>query len=138
MASIRLLFPAREALSSLQVDFEESPWLTSTGNPIADQFKLISIEKEIQAFEQENTMQEDVFVMVPKEWSPIHIPEDGEISFCYLKEKKEENREPILEQLVLGKEILSQDARRYLAERLIESAKRKGSIVIPVQKEESL
>ena len=79
-------------------------------------------------------MKEEAFVMVPEQWSPIHVPPDGDISFFYFEEKKP-HRDPILEQVLFGKETIAADAERYVAERLIETAKKKNAIVIPLQME---
>lgn len=79
-------------------------------------------------------MKEQAFLLVPNEWSPIQVPADGQIVFFYLQEKKQDES-PILEQLAFGKETLSADAQRFLAERLLETTIKKQAIVIPLQRE---
>ena len=79
-------------------------------------------------------MIEEAFVMVPDHWSPIHVAEDGEISFFYLQEKGPVDS-PILERLAAEKAVLSADAERYLAEKLIRTIQKKQAIVIPMQKD---
>ena len=79
-------------------------------------------------------MKEQAFVLVPNDWSPIHVPNDGQIVFFYLQEKKE-SEAPILDQISFGKETLAADAQRFLAEKLLAKIQKKQSIVIPVKKE---
>ena len=78
-------------------------------------------------------MKEQAFMMLPDFWSPIHVADDGEISFFYLQEKKV-THEPILESLNFGKETLAADAKAYVTERLLQTVKMKNAIVIPVQR----
>lgn len=79
-------------------------------------------------------MKEQAFLMLPNQWSPVHVAEDGEIVFFYVRERKPADL-PLLERLSFGKETLSNDAKRYLAERLIETTQKKQAIVIPLQRE---
>lgn len=80
-------------------------------------------------------MKEQAFLMLPEIWSPVHMDDEGQIVFFYLKEKKV-NQAPILDQLNFGKETLAADAQRYVTERFLQTIKKKNAIVIPVQKED--
>lgn len=131
-ATHRLETLAKEAFASFQKNPDDPRWLKGSGDPIADQFKFEKKECEIQRITQEEWMKEKAFVMVPKQWSPIHVPEDGDISFFYFEEKKVHS-EPILEQLAFGKEMIAADAQRYLAERFLELTKKQNAICIPIQ-----
>ena len=133
-AAHRLEISAKEAAAAFQKNPEDPRWLQRSGDPLADQFKLVKKETEIQRTTEEEWMKEQAFVMVPKQWSPVHVPSDGDISFFYFEEKRP-HANPILEQMVFGKETIGADAERYVAERLIETAKKKNSIVIPLQME---
>ncbi len=108
---------------------------TSVLGLFLDQFKLQKKQVLIQKISEENWMKEQAFCMVPGEWSPVRVEDEGEIIFFYLQEKKE-SAPSLLDPLALGKEILAADAKRYLAERLLDIAKSKQAIVIPLQKEE--
>jgi hypothetical protein len=130
----RLEKPAKEAAAALEKNPDETRWLQGSGDPLIEQFKLVKRQAEIQRTSKEKWMKEQAFVMVPKQWSPVHVPPDGDVSFFYFETKKPHS-EPILEQMTIGKETISADAQRYVAERLIESAKKKHSIVIPLQME---
>ncbi len=79
-------------------------------------------------------MKEQVLIMMPGDWSPVHVPADGNITFFYF-EKQKPHQEPILEQIAFGKEVIAFDAERYAAEALLSQIKQKNSIVIPIQKE---
>lgn len=73
------------------------------------------------------------FMMLPDQWSAIHVSDDGELSFFYLQQKKI-SEAPILEQLTANKELIAADAQRYLAMRLMEASKHK--IVIHKERDE--
>lgn len=77
-------------------------------------------------------MTEDDFVMMPNQWSPVRLSDEGQVIFFYMQEKKTADT-PILDLLAFGKETLAADAQRYLAEKLLESAKNKKAIVLPLQ-----
>jgi hypothetical protein len=133
-AARRFLAPTQEAYASLQKNPSDSFWLRGSGDPLLEQFKLVSKELLVQRTSKEDWMKEQAFLLVPNQWSPIYVPDDGQIVFFYLLEKKP-HETPILEQLSFGKATLSADAQRYLGERLIETAQKKQAIVIPVEKE---
>lgn len=126
---------SKDALAALQKNPLDNHWVQSGEGPLVDQFKLERKELSIQRTSQENWMQEQAFLMLPDFWSPIHIADDGQIVFFYLKEKKS-NQPPILDQLNFGKETLAADAQRYVTERLLQTVKKKKAIVIPVQRED--
>ncbi|MES2273298.1 MAG: hypothetical protein V4487_03820 [Chlamydiota bacterium] len=132
-AKNRLLAPAREALAALEKNPTDLKWTASNSDPLLDQFKLEQKEESIQRSSKEVWMKEQAFLLVPNQWSPIHVAEEGQIVFFYLKEKKPCST-PLLDQMSVGKETLAADAKRYLAERLLETAKGKKSIVIPVER----
>jgi len=127
----RLLSSTQTAWSALQQEPLDGRWIQSGGDPLIEQFKLEKKEQQIQRVAKEEWMKEEAFAMLPHQWSSIHVPPDGEIAFFYFQEKKP-HPAPILEQLALGKETIAADAKRFLAERLLEKAKRKQSIIIPL------
>ena len=133
-AARRLLAPARKALAALQKNPQDSLWLKGSESGLKEQFKFVKKEKSIQRTSEEDWMKEEAFVMLTDQWSTIHVADDGEIVFFYLKEKRPVET-PILEQLAFGKETLSADAGLYLAERLISAIQKKQAIVIPLQRE---
>ena len=79
-------------------------------------------------------MEEEAFLMIPSQWSPVHVANDGQISFFYLQERKTQPTS-VLDLLSSGKATLAADAQLYLAERLLETAKNKHAIVLPLQRE---
>jgi len=133
-ASHRLESAAKEALSCLQKNPDDSKWIAGHQDPIADQFKLQKTENQIQRTNGQEWMKEQVLLMIPKEWSPVYVPLDGDITFFYFEEKKE-HEEPILQQMSYGQETIAADAQRYVATRLLEITKKKNAIVIPLQKD---
>ncbi len=125
---------AKEALIALQKNRDDPRWIQSGLDPLLDQFKLSRKEQSISRSSKEEWMKEKAFIMLPDFWSPIHVADNGQISFFYLQEKKV-NPAPILDQLLLGKQTLAADAKAYVAERLLKVVKTKKAIVIPVQKD---
>jgi hypothetical protein len=123
---------AKEALAAMQKNKEDSRFVQSGNDPLADQFKLIRKELSIHRNSKESWMKEQAFLMLPDLWSPIQVGDSGQVVFFYLQEKKVDDA-PILDHLSFGKETLSADAKAYVAEKLIALAKHKNAIVIPVQ-----
>lgn len=126
---------SKEALAALQKNKEDPRWLQSGKDPLIDQFKLERNEQAVLRTSKEDWMKEQAFMMLPDFWSPIHVAENGQIVFFYLKEKKT-NPAPILDQLAFGKETLAADAKAYVTEKLLKVVKKKNAIVIPVQKDD--
>lgn len=136
-SALRLMVSAQQALEDLKKDPMDPRWIKTEGDPLVQQFKLVCNECHIQRNAKENWMSEDDFVMMPNQWSPIRLSDEGQVVFFYLKEKKTTDT-PILDLLSFGKETLAADAQRYLAEKLLESAKNKKAIVIPLQTADQL
>ncbi len=128
----RLEIPAKEALAAFQKNRETLP---SCEDPIQNQFKFVKNECVIQRTTKDEWMKEQVFIMTPNEWSPVYVPADGEITFFYF-ERKQENQEPILEQISFSKEVIAADAQKYVASSLLTKTKQKKSIVIPMHNQE--
>ena len=78
-------------------------------------------------------MKKSAFQMNLKEWSDVHIAEDGEITFFYLNEKLQAEG-PILEQLNFAKGMLANDTKYYVMEQLLEKIKAKDAIHTMYQK----
>jgi len=129
-ASHRLELPAKEALFDLQYGTDQG----ESSDPIVDQFRCVSIKSSVQRNPKDQWMKEQLEKVAIGGWSTIDVPADGNISFFYFENKKISN-EPILEQIVLGKETISADAQRYAARNLISLAKQKKSIAI-IQRDE--
>ena len=123
-----------QAFIALQQNPKDPRWIQGMNDPLMDQFKLETKPHEIQRAEQEEWMKTQPFVMMPQQWSSIHVPPNGDIIFFYCEGTKP-HEEPILEQLTLGKQTLAADAQKYLAEQLIAIMQQQQSITIPVQKE---
>jgi hypothetical protein len=126
---------ASEALKVLSQNPEDSQWVQSGTDPLRDQFKLERRQIEVTRNSGEDWMHEQPFFMMPNLWSPAHVAGNGEVEFFYLQERKTESA-PILEQLTLGKETLSADAKLFVAERLLQKIRSKNAIQIPLQGEE--
>lgn len=124
---------SEKAKTTLQKDPANQDWIQTGADPIVDQFRLIAREVEIQRTSREDWMKTLAFMMLPDQWSAIHVSDDGELSFFYLQQKKI-SEAPILEQLTANKELIAADAQRYLAMRLMEASKHK--IVIHKERDE--
>lgn len=134
-ATHRFLPVVRQVQADVEEKGSESLWLKEPQiASLAQQFRLHEQKYEIQRTHQEDWMKEQAFLMLPNQWSPVHVAENGEIVFFYLRERKPADL-PLLERLSFGKETLSNDAKRFLAERLIETTQKKQAIVIPLQRE---
>lgn len=72
------------------------------------------------------------FVLPAGEWSDIYVPPNGDIVFFYVSEKTR-NEGPVLEQMQLGKIMLSAEAECKLADQLLAYAMKKQAIVIPLK-----
>lgn len=133
-ASHRLEIPTKRALSALQKDPQDTTWISLDENeePLIRQFKLIKSECVVPKMAEDEWMREKLFVMKPGVFSPVSVPENGKISFFYFEKTNPANA-PILEQLMLGKEILGADAKRFVAEKLLKKTKEKNAIVIPAK-----
>ena len=131
-ASHRLEVPAKEVLMALQKNPEG---LASCENSIVNQFKCLKNECLVQRTTKDEWMREQVFIMMPNEWSPVYVPADGNVTFFYF-ERRQENQEPILEQISFGKEVIAADTQRYVTTTLLAKAKQKRSIVIPMHNKE--
>ena len=102
-AKNRLLVPMQEAYKALQKDRADSQWIKGEGSPLTEQFKLEKQEQNLHRTSQENWMKEQAFVLVPNEWSPIHVPEDGQIVFFYLAGEETGENLPFWISSALGK-----------------------------------
>jgi hypothetical protein len=130
-AVYRLAALSKRALEDLKKDPADPHWVQAE-DPLLRQFKLERKEAKIQRNLKEDWMQEEAFVLMPNQWSPVRVAEEGQIVFFYLQERKPAEA-PIFDLLSFGKEILAADAQRYLAERLLETAKQKNAIILPLQ-----
>lgn len=78
-------------------------------------------------------MNNEAFMLVPNQWSPVHVPLDGQIVFFYLQDRTQHM--PEVYELEMGKAILSMDAQLCMAKILIDRIQKKKAIVIPMQKD---
>jgi hypothetical protein len=135
-AQHRLEKVARQAKEALQKQGEDSKWLAMKDeDPLTSQFKLEKSKRLIHKTTKDEWMKEQLLMMSPNQWSNIYVPSDGDITFFYF-EKKEGCSEPILEQILMGREVISSDAKRYVAQRLLTKFKKSKSIVIPIYNKE--
>jgi hypothetical protein len=131
----RMGFVAAKALSDLQQNPDDPRWIGSEDeNPLSAQFKMQRTEKEISRTAKEDWMSKESFMLIPNQWSPVHVADDGSVVFMYLK-ARQGGKEPILEPLVAGRQVLSTDIQRVLAEKILTTMHQKHAVVIPLQPE---
>lgn len=131
----RMAAIAEKAREDLIKNPHDPKWLKQEGDsPLLAQFKLERIEKQITRTAEENWMTKEPFILVPKAWSPIHVADDDVVFFLQLQNREVSN-EPVLDQVLFGKEILVADVHRVLAERISAIMQKKHAVVIPVQTE---
>lgn len=111
----RFTATAKRALAALKKNPNDPAWV-KCDDAFENQFKFIKEEKSIGKCE-----------LAPQTWSSVSTSADGEISFFFLQEKRLEE-EPTYTHLEAGKEILSADADRYFAERLLSILKQTETI----------
>ncbi len=95
-------------------------------------WNLNTTERTIERSSQGEWMNYQAYVLQPGQWSPIHVPANGEIVFFFLK-NREISSEPILDQIQFGKETLAQEAQARFADRLLEIAIQKQALVFPMR-----
>lgn len=118
--SHRFAAVAKKAYEALQKNPEDPNWISTSTDPFLAQWKLQRTEKNVQRTSREEWMKNETPKMIPNQWSPLHVPMEGAISFFYLKERRP-IQEPVLEQINFGYEILAADAQRVLARHLLEA-----------------
>ncbi len=124
-AQFRLLHPAQAMLKKLQ---NGSPSYENDGKDT--QFAFIKNKRIIQRTTPEEWMKEQAFTKLPEQWSAIHVPDNGDISFFYIEHKHAQTR-PILDPISFGKELIAADAQMYLAEKLLKTITLNNSMIIP-------
>jgi len=131
----RMGLVSAKALADLQKNPDDPRWIGSEGeNPLSAQFKMQRVEKEISRTAKEDWMSKESFILVPNQWSPVHVADDGSVVFMYLK-ARQGGKEPIMEPIVAGRQVLSSDVQRVLAEKILTTMHQKHAVVIPLQPE---
>jgi hypothetical protein len=124
------------ALVDLQKDPDDPTWMGSVGeDPLLSQFRMKRTEKQISRTVKEDWMSKESFVLDPDQWSSVHVGADGGVVFMYVK-TRHVSEEPIMEQLVAGRQILSSDVQRILAEKILTVMQKKHAVIIPLQPEQ--
>ena len=119
-AKHRLENATKKARDALEKDPSDSSFLVSDEwDSILNQFKLIKSEQKVPKMAEDEWMRNTIYKMKPGHFSPVAVPDSGNISFFYF-EKTVPANEPILEQITLGKEILGADAKRFVAQKLLQ------------------
>jgi hypothetical protein len=134
--SQRMAVLASKALKDLQKNPSDPTWVGTLGeDPLLAQFKLQKTEKHISRTAKEDWMSKESFVLIPDQWSPIHIAEDGGVMFMYIK-TRQLSQEPIIEQLMAERQILSSDVKRVLADNILRVMHKKQAVILPLQPEQ--
>lgn len=120
-------------LTDLQKNQSDSAWIATAGeDPLISQFKMRKTEKEILRTIKEDWMSKESFVLIPNEWSSVHVESDGAVMFMYVK-AKQANPSPIIDPLIAGKQVLSSDVGRVLAEQILGVMQKKRAVILPLQ-----
>lgn len=98
-------------------------------------WNLERVEKKIERQSSEDWMNRDAFILQPGEWSSVHVSTSGEVTFFFVKERMVSS-EPVLEQILFAKETLSSEAKRRVADRVLEIAMQKKALKCPLRIEE--
>lgn len=130
-ASRRLELFVREAKTALMKNGEDPRFINTQTDPIADQFKLTKTKRDILRKEKEEWMQNQAFIMMPRQWSDVHVSPNGNIAFFYFEEMKKEEA-PVLEHLHTAQTLIADDAKRYVAEKLLAKVKEQHAMMIPL------
>jgi hypothetical protein len=107
---LRLAYPMRSALKAMR-DAHQEP-------QVLPQFQLVRQEKKLERTFEPDEMHREAFTLQPEQWSSVHLSENGQISFFYVKEKNipsEASHGP----MAASKAMLSNEAMHMLAKRII-------------------
>lgn len=112
-ASERLVDLMEGARKSIESQGETSPYLAITGDPLVDQWKLVSQVKEIKRSEKTPLSKTEMFTGDDGKWSSVVVPHSGDLAFFKLMKRESA---PITEQdrLAYGQRLLGTDAKRLL------------------------
>lgn len=122
--SHRLAEPMRRVWKEIQEAKTEPKWL--------EQFKLVRQEIQLHRTAEENWMNNEAFLLLPDQMSPVHV-EGGQVVFFYLEKRVEE--EPVLVKIEGAKALIANRTENFLTRLLLDRIQKKNAVVIPMQKE---
>jgi hypothetical protein len=101
--------------------------------PTIGLWTLCKSERVITRSSSTDWLHVEPFQLEPGHWSSLSVPENGELSFFFLKER--ESRIPtqseVLEQIRINKRELSREVQKLFLEQLMHEMERKGTMVFP-------
>lgn len=121
----------KEALLALKNNPEDPRWISTNTDPLLDQFRLVKNTRAIQRKEKGEWMTDDAFIMMPRDWSDVHVAPDGNIAFFYF-EGKQQDASVGVNHWQIGKTLIVNDAKRYAAEKLLAKVKQKHAMMVPL------
>lgn len=118
-ATERLVGLMEGARKSIESQGATSPYLTITGEPLVDQWKLLSQVKEIKRSETTPLSKTEMFTAADGKWSSVVVPQSGDLAFFKLV-KRESASITEQDRLALGQRLLGTDAKRLLMLKILE------------------
>ncbi len=112
-----------KAKQDIQIHGQNSFFLQKTGDPLADQWKLVKQVKEIKRSEVTTLSKSEIFSTIEGEWSLVSMLSDGDVAFFQLI-KKEPPKESVEDKIFYEQHLLSADAKRLLMHQLLDRMKK--------------
>jgi hypothetical protein len=113
----------QNAKKTIESQGEESPYVKTAGEPLIDQWAIVSQTKEIKRSDVTTLPKPEMFTSIEGKWSPLSMPQNGDLAFFRLI-KKAPSEQTVLDKVVEGQRHLGTDARRlFMHQALIEMDK---------------
>jgi hypothetical protein len=108
----------QNAKKTIESQGEESPYVKAAGEPLIDQWAIVSQTKAIKRSDATTLSKHEMFTSVEGKWSPVSMPQNGDLAFFRLI-KKASSEQTVLDKVVEGQRHLGTDARRLLMHQLL-------------------
>ncbi len=126
-SNARLLQHMNEALSALRSNPEDSTWVRSGQTALPAQWLLEKTEQVMHRCTQVPFSKDEMFTLSPQEWSSVAIGDHGALAFYFVQER-ETNRDPSVDSVEQGHQILSYDAKRDIMLQMLNKIQQKKAI----------
>jgi GcvH upstream region-like protein len=131
-SNARLLPFLLDVKSTLQANPQDTSWIaTDCEKDLSSQWLLEKTEKVMQRCTEVPFSKEEMFQLLPQQWSPVKVGERGAIAFYYVQEKGIGSASA-LETIEKGHQILSIDAKRDMMLQVLQKIQKKKAIDLSI------